>query len=219
MPHWVGGGVGGMVLLACLVNRFARTKIITHKCHEQLANQEQIPPANNAASHLPPSFVRGNATLHVHPQAKHIDTDDRRQANRNMDAFIQSEKMKNSPIIYHDMAKELPDHNCFSYVFQICFHESWGDYQSSADIFNKNCISQLQNRGYAVVDNPQEGDLVIYYSETWGPQHFGQVASASDATGVMIRSKWGFGAAYPLIHRVDIVPESYGEQVVYMRHV
>ncbi|MCX5656738.1 MAG: CHAP domain-containing protein [Candidatus Omnitrophica bacterium] len=69
---------------------------------------------------------------------------------------------------------------------------------------------------YTRICNPKEGDIVIYWSDSYELAHTGIVTRIDPDGTVWVRSKWGEGPLFD--HRVDFVPEDYcPNQAVFYR--
>ena len=92
--------------------------------------------------------------------------------------------------------------NCFMYVFgdsEIQF-----DYESFYPIVT-------MTKGYTQVDDPKEGDMVVYLDTELKEQvHVGFYKENNK-----VLSKWTYGNVY--LHDLEKVPESYGDVVMFFR--
>ena len=76
----------------------------------------------------------------------------------------------------------------------------------------KNLFRFLGEWDYFSVNNPEEGDLVVYMTDDQAPKHVGVMAK-----GGMVHSKLGIRSAHSYLHRpFDIMP-TYGRKAVFFR--
>lgn len=104
-------------------------------------------------------------------------------------------------------------YRCAQWLFRTLLGEQWAvdDDAGMPEGFWSESIKFMKNRGYIVVDNPVNGDIVGYreraqphYMRHWGIYRDGYV-----------ESKFGPYSIYR--HPVDLVPVGYGNDVIFFR--
>lgn len=123
--------------------------------------------------------------------------------------------------------------DCYSYVFEIIYGETWGVHESQA--FLESPSEFLDWLGFEEVEEPMEGDIVAYALETVSgganmnpdnkyfhsfrpvsaacPPYFVHVGIFTSDGRVV--SKFGNQPLYR--HDINEVPEEYGNQVYFFR--
>ncbi len=95
--------------------------------------------------------------------------------------------------------------SCFEYAF--CQIE---DARALCSEYG-DIVSSLENWGYRQVAKPTQNDLVLYLKDG-EPTHLGVYRGKA-----LVQSKWGNKRPVAYLHRVNVVPESYGNEVMFFR--
>ncbi len=94
-----------------------------------------------------------------------------------------------------------------------CNCHGWVYTQGKYAIRSRDVSTILEDNGYAVVTQPQVGDLAIYRTSTEEVAHTGLVRLVADDGSIFVESKWGPLGVY--LHPVASQP--YGNRHVYYR--
>lgn len=100
---------------------------------------------------------------------------------------------------------------CVAYAFGTRMGEAWArDLGKQVELAIKTS-KFLGERGYRLVEEPEEGDVAVYMEGDWG--------EGLEHCGIYERGKVTsrFGRGYVFSHPVEAVPESWGKRVDFWR--